>query len=367
VTAVAAELAARRGDFALDVALDVPEGGVTCLFGPSGAGKTTVLRCLAGLLRPDRGRVHAGGECWQDDARGVFVPPHRRRVGYVFQEPALLPHLTVSGNLRFAERRVPASERRMAAGEAARRLGLGGLLDRRPRELSGGQGQRAAIARALLAAPRLLLMDEPVTSLDLAAREEILDYVRRLQQDLALPVVFVSHAPAEVARVGDHLVWLRDGRVRAAGPVAELLGRIDVAGELGDEAVGVVSATVRDHDAQHHLTALESPWGVLFVRRLEADAGHAVRVRVLASDVSLSLEAGPVTSILNVLSLSVLELAEPRPGEVLVRLGGPPASPAEALVARITARSRDALGLRPGLPVFARVKSVRLLPGAGTA
>ncbi len=356
---VAARIAARRGSFDLEVDLALPGDGVSCLFGPSGAGKTTVLRCLAGLSACE-GRVACGEEVWQDDAQGIRVPVHRRRVGYVFQDAALFPHLTVEGNLAYAERRVPAAERAFSRQDVVAWLGLGELLPRRPATLSGGQRQRAAIARALLTSPRLLLMDEPVASLDLAARAEVLDHLQRVQRRLSLPVVYVTHAPGEVARLADHAVWLAQGRVRAAGAAPDLLGRLDLGVELGPDAVSAVSATVREHDPGYPMTVLDCPWGSLWVARLDREPGERVQARVRARDVSLDLDPPGRSSISNLLRLRVLSMSEPRGGEVLVRLGGPPAEGDAALLARITTRSRDQLELKQGLEVYARVKAVSL-------
>ena len=358
MSGVEARLQAQRGDFTLDVELALPPG-VSCLFGPSGAGKTTVLRCLAGLT-PAAGRVAVGEVVWQDDAQGVRLDVHARRVGYVFQDAALFPHLSVAGNLDFALDRVPAAERAVSRADALTWLGLEPLLDRDPGTLSGGQRQRVAIARALLSAPRLLLMDEPVASLDLAARAEVLDHLQRVQRHLALPVVYVTHAPDEVARLADHVVWLDAGRVRAAGPAPELLARLELGRTLGGEAVSALAATVREHDADYPQTVLDSAWGPLRVARLERAPGDAVRVRLRASDVSIDLDPPGRSSISNVLELQVLAISPLQAGEVLVRLGGPPAPEDQAVLARITTRSCDLLGLAPGHRVYARVKAVSL-------
>jgi molybdate transport system ATP-binding protein len=214
MSTVAFQLAGRFGDFVLDCAAEVPAAGVTAVVGPSGSGKTTLLRCLAGLARAE-GRVRVAGAVWQD--AGVFLAPHRRGVGYVFQEPSLLPHLTVRQNLDFAAKRAPAGEGPRFA-EVVEMLGVERLLARRPDRLSGGERQRAAIARALLAKPALLLMDEPLSSLDAGSKAEVLPYIEALHRRLALPVIYVSHDAAEVARLADRVVTMRDGRL---GPVAE--------------------------------------------------------------------------------------------------------------------------------------------------
>jgi molybdate transport system ATP-binding protein len=285
---------------------------------------------------------------------------HRRRVGYVFQDAALFPHLSVAGNLDYALARVPPGERGLSRADVVAWLGLGELLERDPATLSGGQRQRAAIARALLAAPRLLLMDEPVAALDAAARAEVLDHLQRVQRRLALPVVYVSHSAYEVARLAEHLVWLVDGRVRASGDAPALLGRLELGLAQGSEAVCALEATVREHEPEWAMTVLDCPWGPLRVARVDAPPGARVRVRLRAGDVSLDLDPPGRSSITNVLPVRVLELSPLGAGEVLVRLGGPPAAGEVAILARITARSRHALGLEPGTQVHARVKAVSL-------
>lgn len=344
--------------FQLRVELDLPYEGITALFGPSGSGKTTCLRVLAGLER-GRGRVYVAGECWQDDERGVFVPTHERAVGYVFQDASLFPHLTVRENLDYGRKRsgsrVSASEVRAVIELVA----LGDLLARSPRHLSGGERQRVAIARALLAGPRLLLMDEPLASLDAARKAEILPYLERLRDELSVPIVYVSHALEEVARLASHLVLLDGGRVIAGGPTAETLARLDLPLALSDDAGVVLDARVAAHDDADHLTRLDFDGGSLWVGRVGRPNGARARVRVLARDVSLAVDPPGLSSILNVLAGRVVELSDGGPDRVNVRLAiGADDVP---LLARITRRSRDALGLRAGLAVHALVKSVALV------
>lgn len=355
---LSAELRATRGEFQLEAALEVPAGRVTGLFGRSGAGKTTLLRCLAGL-EPCQGSIRVGGEVWRSEE--VSLAPHERRVGYVFQGAALFPHLDVAGNLAFAERR--AGEGPLRRADVVGWLGLSELLSRRPETLSGGQAQRVAIARALLANPKLLLLDEPVAALDLAARAEVLGHLEAVQRRLALPIVYVSHTPADLARLADHLVWLEAGRVRAQGPAVELWGGLQLGAELGEEALSVVPAEVKAHHDEHHLTELTCPWGTLWVRRHASAPGSEVRARIWARDVSLDLDPPGRSSALNVLEVEVQEVLARPPAEALVRLGSEGAS--SSILARITARSREALGLEPGAKVYARIKTVSL--GRGDA
>ncbi|MDD5295735.1 MAG: molybdenum ABC transporter ATP-binding protein [Rhodocyclaceae bacterium] len=346
-----------RGDFALDVDLTLPGRGVTALFGHSGSGKTTLLRAMAGLERAPGGYFALDGEVWQDESRDLFLPPHRRALGYVFQEASLFPHLSVRGNLEFGLRRTLPGARKFRTEAVAELLGIAPLLARRPDSLSGGERQRAAIARALLASPRLLLMDEPLAALDLKRRNEILPYLERLHDELSIPVIYVSHAPDEVARLADHLVLLDGGRAVASGPLSETLARLDLPPAFADDA-GVVLETVVAAHEEDDLTRLQFPGGSIHVSRRPEGVGQRLRCRIHARDVSLSLDAESRSSILNRLAATVVDLADTdKPGHVLVRLdmGGSP------LLARITRRSAQLLAIRPGQAVVAQIKSVALL------
>lgn len=357
--ALALELRARVGDFELDVAFAAAERGVTAIFGPSGSGKTTLLRCVAGLVRPYRGWLQVDETRWFDAARGIDLPVHRRSCGYVFQEASLLEHLSVRGNLEYGRKR--AGGQRLELGTVAGWLGVQSLLDRRPANLSGGERQRVAIARALLANPRVLLMDEPLAALDDDSRRGILTCFEDLRLQLSIPVLYVSHSLREVSRLADHVIWLDAGRVRAAGPPNELLARLDLAAAQEDQAGAVIATCVAAHDDEYALTALEGACGRLWVKRLERQPGEAVRVQILARDVSLALDREMRSTILNQFPAEVLELADSPPGQVLVRLGCGDGSERAFVLARITRRSRAQLGLQVGTRVFARVKSVSLL------
>jgi molybdate transport system ATP-binding protein len=346
-----------RGAFRLDVDLALPQRGISALFGPSGSGKTTILRAIAGLERAPGGYVALGDDVWQDDARGVFVPVHRRALGYVFQEASLFPHLSVRANLEFGRKRVPAQDRRFALEPVTELLGIGGLLDRRPDGLSGGERQRVAIARALLASPRLLLMDEPLAALDLRRKLEILPYLERMHEELAIPIVYVSHAPDEVARLADHLVLLDEGQAVASGPLTETLARVDLPPSFADEA-GVVLETMLAGHEEDALSRLEFAGGALLVGRRRETIGTHLRCRIHARDVSLVLERPQGSSIVNRLPAVVTAVAATdTPGHVLVqlRIGDSP------LLARITERSRRELGIVPGLRLWAQIKGVALL------
>jgi len=346
-----------RGGFALDADLVLPGHGVSALFGHSGSGKTTLLRILAGLERAAGAHVAVGGDTWQDDARGVFVPTHRRCVGYVFQEASLFEHLDVRANLEFGLKRLPRDARRFEIGPVTELLGIKHLLAQRPATLSGGERQRVAIARTLLASPRLLLMDEPLAALDMKRKHEILPYLERLHDELALPVVYVSHAADEVARLADHLVVLEQGRVLASGALADTLARLDLATHFEDDAGVMIETLLAECDADG-LSHLAFPGGVLLVGRRDAAIDSRVRCRIHARDVSLALERPRGTSIANILP-AVVDAVGPAasPGQVLVRLKVGPT----LLLARITERSRRELAVEPGLALWAQVKAVALL------
>lgn len=342
--------------FALDVALDLPGQGVTALFGPSGSGKTSLLRCFAGLDRAAGGTLRINGETWQDEK--TFLPVHRRPIGMVFQEASLFPHLSVEQNLLYGWKRLPASQRRVEMAQAVELLGIGPLLPRLPDRLSGGERQRVAIARALLASPKLLLMDEPLAALDLARKNEILPYLDRLHDELDIPLLYVSHAADEVARLADHLVVLDQGRVVASGPLAETLARIDLPIRLGEDAGVVLDGVIEERDTQWHLARVAFAGGSLWVRDEGTPLGRAVRLRILARDVSIALEETTGTSFLNVLPATVAQVADDtHPAVTLVQL----AVDSSPIVARLTRRSAAALDIRPGQPVWIQIKAVALI------
>ena len=342
--------------FALDVTCDIPTQGITGLFGRSGSGKTTLLRCIAGLERTARAQIEFNGELWQDAGR--FLPTHRRAVGYVFQESSLFPHLDVRGNLEFGLRRVPPPQRRLGFDEAVALLDLSALLRHRAPRLSGGERQRVAIARALLTSPQLLLMDEPLSNLDQSSKAEILPHLERLRDSLAIPIIYVSHALGEVMRLADHLVLLEAGRVRAAGPLQQLLARSDLPLGHFEDSGCVFDAVIEEHDPSYHLTYVRIGAGRLAVSLKQAPIGHRVRVRIDARDVSLALKPPELTSIINILPAKVLAVSDDRdPAQTLVRLE----LATEPLLARITRRSAVQLGIAPGMLLYAQVKSVALM------
>ncbi len=358
------EVEHEQGAFRLAAAFAAP-GGVTALFGRSGAGKTTLVNIIGGLLRPRRGRVVVDGAKLVDTQAGLFVPPHRRRIGYVFQEARLFPHLSVRQNLAFGRWFAPRGEAGHEFGSVVDLLGIAHLLARRPNGLSGGERQRVAIGRALLAKPRLLLLDEPLASLDETRKAEILPFIERLRDEAGIPIVYVSHSIPEVARLADTLVVLDGGRVAAAGAASEILGRLDVSGVTGSRDAGaVLPACVAVHDEVYGLTILTTPAGDLHVPRIDLPVAARLRVQVHARDVMLSLSRPEGLSALNVLPGTVAEIsadiADGGSGaEVRLDCGGVP------LVARITRKSLAGLSLAPGTPVFAIVKGIAVEAGQG--
>ena len=340
--------------FALDADLELPGRGVSALFGHSGSGKTTLLRCIAGLER-GAGRLEVKGEVWQD--ADIFMPTHRRPLGYVFQDARLFAHLDVARNLDYGQRRAggaPAIERAAIVDL----LGLGPLLDRLPARLSGGEQQRVAIARALLTAPRLLLMDEPLASLDLARKQEILPYLERLRDELEIPMLYVSHAADEVARLADHIVVMQQGRAVAQGPLAATLARLDLPIRLGEDAGAVFAGTVAERDAEWHLARVEFDGGELWVRDSGVPVGRQVRLRILARDVSIASSRHDDVSIMNLLPATVTAHAsEDHPSLVLLQLR----VGATTLLARLTRRSAQRLDLAPGREVWVQIKAVALV------
>lgn len=346
----------RLGAFDLDVRFRSGRG-LTALFGRSGSGKTSVVNAIAGLIRPLRGRIVADEAVLLDTERGICAPTHRRGVGYVFQEGRLFPHLTVRHNLLFG--RWFASGRARSAGleDVVELLGIGALLDRRPGRLSGGEKQRVAIGRALLAGPRLLLMDEPLASLDARRKDEILPYLERLRDQANVPIIYVSHSVAEVTRLATTIVLISDGRVHAVGPVQEVMGRADLYPLAGRfEAGAVLLVHVARHDPQWGLTELAGSFGKLVVPRLEVPVGTALRIRVRARDVILAVTRPSGISALNVVEGQVERLIPIEEGTLEVQLR----ASNQRLLARVTRRSGEALGLAPGRQVFAVIKSVAI-------
>jgi molybdate transport system ATP-binding protein len=365
--AIVARFRGRLGAFVLDAAFEAPMRGVTALFGPSGCGKSTMLRCVAGLQTLRDGYLSIGDEVWQDGPD--FRPPHHRSVGYVFQEASLFPHLSVRRNLLYGYRRAV----RHSGAEATRfddvvaLLGMDGLLDRSPLRLSGGERQRVAIGRALLAQPRLLLMDEPLAGLDRLSKDEILPYLEALHTTLSIPILYVSHDLAEVERLADHLVLMQAGRVVVSGPLQDLQADPALPIARLREASVALDASVADYDPEYGLTTLAIDGGTIVVPGQYGAPGTLQRVRVGASDVSLARQPPGPSTILNVLPARVAaaERHDAAQMNVVVRLGV--AGQGARLLARITRKSWQALAFTPGDLVHAQVKSVALVAAGGTA
>jgi molybdate transport system ATP-binding protein len=353
---LAVDVAHRFGSFLLEARF-VSDGRLTAFFGRSGSGKTSLINIIAGVVRPDRGRIILDDTTLVDTDRGVFVPKYRRRVGYVFQDGRLFPHLTVRQNLLFGRWFTPPRERHVTLDQVLDLLDIGPLLDRRPGGLSGGEKQRVAIGRALLTSPRLLLMDEPLASLDDSRKDEILPFVERLRDEARVPIVYVSHSLPEVARLATTVVVFQDGRIMATGSPTDVLGRADVlAPYVLSEAGVLIEATVCGHDRAFGLTALQSRAGLFQAPQLDLPIGTPVRIRVRARDVMIATARPDGLSALNVLSGVVRALDATADGLVEVGLdcGG------VRLAARLTRKSIATLRLEPGREVYAVIKSVAL-------
>ena len=398
VKTIAAAFRGDLGRFRLDVAFTVPAIGVTALFGPSGCGKTTVLRCMAGLQRLADGFCAIDGDVWQDRTR--FRRPHERAIGYVFQEASLFPHLSVRSNLLYGAPRGASSagEGMVTFDEVLDLLGLEKMLDRLPHNLSGGERQRVAIGRALLSQPKLLLMDEPLSALDRLTKDEILPFLERLHERLALPVVYVTHDMTELERLADHLILLQAGKVVAAGPLNELQSNPALPLATARDAAIGFDATAESYDATYGIVTMRIAGGKLLIPASGIAVGERRRIRIAASDVSLTLEPPKASSILNILPARILSKTPTGQNEIIAVLtldhdefrsvrsevinvidsfklerdaGGKPVPtfphPALSadgagprLLARITRRSWEQLKLAEGMPVFAQVKGVSL-------
>jgi molybdate transport system ATP-binding protein len=343
------------GTFRLDSRIECESSGVIALFGRSGAGKSSIVNMLAGLLQPDCGYISFKDHVLFDSERGIDVPTQHRRVGYVFQEDRLFPHLSVRKNLLYGWNRVPRSERRIQLDQVVEVLGIEALLERGPGKLSGGEKQRVALGRALLANPRLLLMDEPLAALDQARKEDVLPFIERLRDDFEIPIVYVSHSMEEIVRLADTMVLVSDGRVEAVGDVDEVMGRLDLRPLTGRyEAGAVINAKVSAHDHEFRLTELQFGGGVLRIPQLEVPTGTLLRLRIRARDVSLALSPPENISIQNVFPATIIDIGSEPGAQVDLRLdaGG------SVVWARITKRSLTTLGLAPGRGVYAMVKAI---------
>jgi len=342
--------------FDLDVNHKMPLQGITGLFGPSGCGKSTLLRIISGLERNAHGQIRFGSEVWQDTSKGVFVAPHKRGIGYVFQDVRLFPHLSVAGNLRYAEKRSRVAGNDINIEGVASALGLVPLMDRRPQSLSGGERQRVALGRTLLMRPRLLLLDEPLAALDLKRKAEILPYIEQLPQAFRLPVIYVTHSIDEVTRLAERMLVLASGRKVIYGPVAEALERLDLQPITGRFEAGVVlTARVARHEIKYRLTHLDHHGKSIVMPMADLEIGSNVRLRIRARDVSLATKLPEGISVRNIIPGTIAEIVEEPDtafAETLVEIGG------AKLRSRITRAAVADLALAPGKPVFALIKSI---------
>jgi len=354
---ITARFALAYGDFRFDVDLRLPGSGISVLFGPSGSGKTTLLRCIAGLERPAQGYLSVNGQVWQDSACGLFLPTHQRALGYVFQQANLFPHLNVYRNVCFGLKRLAKRPADAGLDQTIELLGIGHLLERMPDRLSGGERQRVAIARALVLQPDILLMDEPLAALDFQRKQEILPYLTRLHQALDIPVLYVTHARQEVAKLADHLVVLNEGQVQAEGPLTETLSRIDLPQAEDPQAAMIWEGRIAAHESDYHLTHIDCAGIELSMTQVGAPVGAPVRVQIFARDVSVTLAAPHETSILNVLPATLTGMADSSNGQTVLRLkvGTLP------LLAHITCKSRQMLNLQTGNTLYVQIKGTSIL------
>lgn len=357
MTNITARFKLDYGAFLLDVDLQLPSSGITVLFGHSGSGKTTLLRCIAGLQRAPQGFLKVNASVWQDSNNKLFIPTHKRSLGYVFQEANLFAHLTVLGNLVYGLKRSGQQAAPEQFAQVLELLGITHLMDRMPERLSGGERQRVAIARALVLNPDILLMDEPLAALDDKRKQEILPYITRLHNELRIPVLYVTHSLQEVAQLADYLVLLADGKVQAAGLLSDTLSRLDLPQAQDKQAASVWQATLIEQDTTYQLSRVSFTGGELSVPAINAALGTQLRIQIYASDVSITLEVPHTTSILNVLPATINNMIDDEGGQTVVRLqvGSQP------LLARITRKSAHNLNLQTGMKVYVQIKSTSIL------
>ncbi len=345
------------GIFNLSVDVNFPGSGISVLFGPSGSGKTTLLRCIAGLQKPNEGFLKINGKIWQNSQQQIFLPTHKRSLGYVFQEANLFPHLTVADNLQFGIRRLYKSPTTIDLQHIMDVLGITHILQRYPERLSGGERQRVAIARALALNPEVLLMDEPLASLDFKRKQEIIPFIRQLQQELHIPVLYVTHSLQEVAQLADHVLILADGGVQISGSLSETQNQLDGTLAQDKEAASVWQAEIIAHDPIFQLTCVSFPGGQLDLPLIAAEIGTRIRLQIYARDVSIALEAPRASSILNILPASITGISSNPAAQTAVRLQ----VGTQTLLAHITRKSATLLGLKLNLTVYVQIKSTSIL------
>lgn len=342
--------------FTLDVALNFPNSGISVLFGDSGSGKTTLLRCIAGLQQAPQAYLEINGQVWQDSEKSVFLPTHKRSLGYVFQEANLFPHLTVAKNLQYGLKR-SGKGAKVDLEHILDLLGIQHLMARMPDGLSGGERQRVAIARALVLNPAILLMDEPLAALDHKRKQDILPYLTRLHRELRIPVLYVTHSRQEVAQLADYLVIMAEGKVLAAGNLADTLSRLDLSLTQDRDAATVWQVTVAGHEPTYHLTRTDFKGGSISLPCFKAEIGDMVRIQIFARDVSITLQAPVATSILNILPATITGIVAGEEGYSIIQLqvGSQP------LLAHITRKSAILLGLQFGMSVYVQIKGTSIL------
>jgi molybdate transport system ATP-binding protein len=353
-----ARFSIHRESFHLESQLSMGLTGVTGLFGPSGSGKTTFLRCLVGLERSPQGYLRFGDQVWQDESQELFLPPYRRPVGMIFQESRLFDHLSVRDNLNFGRKRSPKGRRKISWQEVIEILELTPLLNRRPTGLSGGERQRVAIGRAILTSPELLIMDEPLASVDHEGKRRILGFIQQIQSRLKLPILHVSHDMGEIIQLADRLALMDKGKILATGPIHEMITRLDLPLAHRGDAGTVLTTQVTHQDPIYHLNHLSfgTPKQKLLVASNNLSLGETVRIRIFARDVSLALKNPGKTSILNIFPATVEEIIPENPAQYMVKLSlsGSP------ILARITKKSLETLAIKKGLSLIIQVKSVAL-------
>lgn len=358
MTAIRAHFRTEHSDFKLDVQLTLPGQGVSALFGHSGSGKTTCLRAMAGLEKLPNSYFAVGDEVWQDSENNIFVAPYKRDIGYVFQEASLFAHLNVRDNLNFGRKRLAPEKRKVDFNNICNILSLTPLLDRPPNSLSGGERQRVAIARALLTSPKLLLMDEPLSALDHALKQEVLPYLEKLQLQLSIPIIYVSHSPDEVARLADHIAIIKNGALVKAGPLAQVMLDADIGGRFYDGDSAMLYGEVHAH-RKDHLTELAIDTFTLTVPQISLPIGSKLRCRINAKDVSLCLSPPLHSSIGNILAGTITRIEHSdNPGERVITVK---VSAQQYLLATITYASTKRLDLQLGSQIWAQIKSVVIL------
>lgn len=343
--------------FQLDVDLKLPNSGVTVLFGESGSGKTSVLRCIAGLQKPVFSHLKINDTVWQDSANNLFLPAYQRPVGYVFQQANLFPHLTVSENIAFGIKRLRRLDKPAALADLVDLLGIAPLLKRYPAKLSGGEQQRVAIARALALNPEILLLDEPLAALDLKRKQEVLPYLQTLQQSLQIPVIYITHSLTEMAQLADYLVLLANGRVMAAGELSSTLTQIDLPWAQQRDASVVWPVTLVEQDNQEQLSKVSFAGGELYLPLINAPLGKLLRLQIFARDVSISLNYPAASSILNIIPATITEIKPLEPGQVLLKL----TIGDSILLAHITNKSSHLLNLSVGREVYVQIKGTSVV------